>query len=377
MKQIFTFFLCFLLGITLLLGQTNPKHSYVNGYYRKDGTYVLGHYKTTPNNTNRDNFSTKGNVNPYTGQPGWIQPDNKGKYQSNPINYSYNDSLRHYDQTPKYFGKTNSSGQKIITYSNGQEIFGLCSYCSNITYNEETYYYWYTPYAGVQKTKGDAGGTLLDGKYEFYNEDGKLLLKTYLIKGVLNGDYFIWDENGDIIDKLRYTNGELVYAKYLYENNYFIEWIGEMFKQGTIKNVYTKYGTLIETSTQIEDFKFQYRLYYKVGGQLEFEFTKGMFDTYYGSYKEYFQNGNPRVIGQYTDAIQDGLWEYFDEDSLIDTKTFRIYIEKDIYGKLKIKGGQYYDPKKENWVKTGRWIYYMENGNDWADVKYFKDGVEK
>jgi hypothetical protein len=40
------------------------------------GTYVPGHYRTAPNSTNRDNFSTKPNINPYTGEPGWIKPDN-------------------------------------------------------------------------------------------------------------------------------------------------------------------------------------------------------------------------------------------------------------------------------------------------------------
>jgi hypothetical protein len=43
---------------------------YVSGYTRKDGTYVAPHYQTNPNNARADNYSTQGNVNPYTGQPG-------------------------------------------------------------------------------------------------------------------------------------------------------------------------------------------------------------------------------------------------------------------------------------------------------------------
>lgn len=43
---------------------------YVNGYVRKDGTYVAPHVRSSPNNTQLDNYSTKGNVNPYTGQRG-------------------------------------------------------------------------------------------------------------------------------------------------------------------------------------------------------------------------------------------------------------------------------------------------------------------
>lgn len=47
---------------------------HVNGYTRKDGTYVAPHERTAPNNTTLDNYSTKGNVNPYTGKPGTKDP---------------------------------------------------------------------------------------------------------------------------------------------------------------------------------------------------------------------------------------------------------------------------------------------------------------
>ncbi|CAG1064501.1 hypothetical protein BAC1_00058 [uncultured bacterium] len=40
------------------------------GYAKKSGGYVAPHYKTTPNRTQRDNYSTKGNTNPYTGKKG-------------------------------------------------------------------------------------------------------------------------------------------------------------------------------------------------------------------------------------------------------------------------------------------------------------------
>lgn len=43
---------------------------YVNGYYRKDGTYVNGYHRTEKNDTIRDNYSHKGNYNPYTNEYG-------------------------------------------------------------------------------------------------------------------------------------------------------------------------------------------------------------------------------------------------------------------------------------------------------------------
>ena len=43
----------------------------VDGYFKSNGTYVDSHYRTKPNNTVRDNWSTYGNTNPYTGQKGY------------------------------------------------------------------------------------------------------------------------------------------------------------------------------------------------------------------------------------------------------------------------------------------------------------------
>jgi hypothetical protein len=43
---------------------------YVKGYRKKDGTYVKGYYRTKANRTVKDNYSFKGNINPYTGEKG-------------------------------------------------------------------------------------------------------------------------------------------------------------------------------------------------------------------------------------------------------------------------------------------------------------------
>lgn len=47
---------------------------YVKPHVTKNGTYVKGHMQTNPNGTKLDNWSTKGNVNPYTGKPGTKNP---------------------------------------------------------------------------------------------------------------------------------------------------------------------------------------------------------------------------------------------------------------------------------------------------------------
>lgn len=47
---------------------------YVRGYYRSNGTYVQPHYRSSPNGNAFDNWSTRGNVNPYTGTRGTRDP---------------------------------------------------------------------------------------------------------------------------------------------------------------------------------------------------------------------------------------------------------------------------------------------------------------
>lgn len=47
----------------------------VRGYFKPTtGTYVAPHYQTAPNATKVDNWSSKPNVNPYTGKAGTKDP---------------------------------------------------------------------------------------------------------------------------------------------------------------------------------------------------------------------------------------------------------------------------------------------------------------
>jgi len=56
--------------MVLIVASTAFADDWVNGYTRKDGTYVQGHYRSERNDTVRDNYSYYGNNNPYTGEKG-------------------------------------------------------------------------------------------------------------------------------------------------------------------------------------------------------------------------------------------------------------------------------------------------------------------
>ncbi len=67
----------FIAAITLLAAVSvtaQAKDTYVSPHTTKNGTYVQGHYQTEANSTKLDNYSTKGNVNPYTGKAGTVDP---------------------------------------------------------------------------------------------------------------------------------------------------------------------------------------------------------------------------------------------------------------------------------------------------------------
>jgi hypothetical protein len=77
-------FVASLLALVLLLGTVAPllaEDVHVRGHYRRDGTYVQPHMRSTPDSSYNNNWSTYPNTNPYTGQQGTHQPrlfDNNG-----------------------------------------------------------------------------------------------------------------------------------------------------------------------------------------------------------------------------------------------------------------------------------------------------------
>jgi len=52
---------------------SSPGSVYVQPHIRDNGSYVQGHYRTRPDSTRSNNWSSKGNVNPYTGKRGTLR----------------------------------------------------------------------------------------------------------------------------------------------------------------------------------------------------------------------------------------------------------------------------------------------------------------
>ena len=91
MKKLCLIILSALVSSTAFAGDT-----YVRGHYRSDGTYVAPHYRSAPNATKYDNWTTKGNVNPYTGREGNREYYNYNNTRGYGSNNSNNNHYRHH-----------------------------------------------------------------------------------------------------------------------------------------------------------------------------------------------------------------------------------------------------------------------------------------
>lgn len=74
MRKILATILVSLVLILVLFSSANA-YTRVRGYYKPStGRYIEPHFRTSPNRTLFDNWSTKGNTNPFTGKRGTVDP---------------------------------------------------------------------------------------------------------------------------------------------------------------------------------------------------------------------------------------------------------------------------------------------------------------
>jgi hypothetical protein len=75
----------------------------VDGYTRQDGRYVEPYYRSSPNSSYNDNYSTRGNTNPYNGSAGTRAPT----YNDRPPERN-SGSSGGYGNSPSYGGNNRS-----------------------------------------------------------------------------------------------------------------------------------------------------------------------------------------------------------------------------------------------------------------------------
>lgn len=85
----------------------------VSGYTKSNGTYVQSYVRTMPNNTNWDNYSTKGNVNTYTGTTGYRARD----YSSGANNYGVGHTIYTGPRGGQYYNNSNGNRTYVPKHS--------------------------------------------------------------------------------------------------------------------------------------------------------------------------------------------------------------------------------------------------------------------
>lgn len=269
-----------------------------------------------------------------------------------------------------------------IQYSNGYEIFRVCKTGCSVNYDDKKEYSWYTEFSNIKTTKGGSGGNLLHGNYKFYDELGNLRQDKNYHLGLPDGSEKNWDSLGNITSQAKYNKGTMVYWKFQNDEKYWIEWIGPLFENGTVKKVYSQFNTLLSEQTMLTRFKQKTKTYYEYSGKLKEEYTTTGFGGEYmsGKYTKYFENGKIQTEGQFYDGeflnIRDGIWRWYKSDGTLEVTTqYKANVEKWASGEYKVVGGLVFDSNSNEWLKTGEWNWYSEDGS-LQSSKVFNFGVE-
>jgi hypothetical protein len=98
----------------LCTGLLSFADEYVRGYTKKDGTYVAPYVRSDRDSSYNNNWSVKGNQNPYTGESGTKSP-------------TWNDRTPNYNETYGNPGYNNSYGTSNGTSGYGSRSKGLYS----------------------------------------------------------------------------------------------------------------------------------------------------------------------------------------------------------------------------------------------------------
>lgn len=267
--------------------------------------------------------------------------------------------------------------QKTIQYTNGREVFNICKANQTVSYKEDLEYYWYNEYSKVKITKGGAGGNLLHGKYQFFDEKGNLIREANFYLGLKDGVEKTWDTDGKIKETYKFNKGKLVYSKFKSEDNdNFIEWNGPALVTGSVKKIYTSYGHLEQTEEVLEGFKFKVTVFF-YDGKVKKKYTTGLLDWMYEEYIEYYENGKIKLYGKFEENWRIGDWKWYKEDGSIDTiEKYRINRQYYPDNKIMTEGGEYFDTSSNEWKRNGLWIWYKENGKDLEETKEYEYGVE-
>lgn len=186
---------------------------YVDGYYKSNGTYVNGYWRSSPDGNPYNNFSYPGNTNPYTGVTA-------GGNASTYLNNYYNNESSTGFTLPRY-----SPSYTIPSYSPINSLFGAGSSLPSYTPK----YSGYSGYSGLdsdfiyKEIKGgwtSYGITYCDSDY--YEKGDKCVKQPkngYVVAGTLYCDSGYIEKSGKCEEP---KNGEMIGSTLYCDDGFFV-----------------------------------------------------------------------------------------------------------------------------------------------------------
>lgn len=80
---------------------------------------------------------------------------------------------------------------------------------SNLNFDQDKFYFWYKAQV-VKQTQGAASGQLLHGLYEVFYSNKQLVEKGRFRKGLKQGEWLYWREDGMLIRSEHWSHGKMV-----------------------------------------------------------------------------------------------------------------------------------------------------------------------
>ena len=178
----------------------------------------------------------------------------------------------------RYEGKFNH-GKETGLFKFYKNIDGKASLTASKQFNDNNNKAYVIFYASTGKiiSEGEMDGKRYIGIWKYYQKTSNqlLTLEHYNDEGFLEGDRFVYYENGQIAEKKQYVNGKLEGPSFWYSD----------------KNVVLK----------------------------EFHYENG---ELHGPSKVYNPKGELIIEGQYKQGKKHGIWKYYEDGKLVEEKDF-------------------------------------------------------
>ena len=181
-------------------------------------------------------------------------------------------------------------------------------------------YFWYNVENNtLENTTGDWGGPLLNGVFQYFDENGKLVERGYFVNGCRHGEFKDYDEDGILIKVNGFKSGYKIFTKTKLNRFVFDSFFDSIYikrgyaweKKDLIRRADTTFyfdesGKLYRKKV----FESYLKIFeYWPNGKLRRKFVYIDNPTYherFGEYAEWYENGILKVRGNYLKSLDYG-----------------------------------------------------------------------